>query len=72
MREEIGLALDKVGREVLGSAAKIEITKDNTTIVGDGSTEEAVKQRVNQIKRQMEVRQCPLMQRGQGKEVCCV
>ncbi|GAQ81286.1 rubisco subunit binding-protein beta subunit [Klebsormidium nitens] len=54
VREEIGLALDKVGREVLGSAAKIEITKDNTTIVGDGSTEEAVKQRVNQIKRQME------------------
>jgi chaperonin GroEL len=55
VREEIGLALDKVGREVLGNAAKIEITKDNTTIVGDGTTEDAVKQRVNQIRRQMEV-----------------
>jgi len=54
VREEIGLALDKVGREVLGNAAKIEITKDNTTIVGDGTTEDAVKQRVNQIRRQME------------------
>lgn len=47
--------MDKVGREVLGNAAKIEITKDNTTIVGDGTTEDAVKQRVNQIRRQMEV-----------------
>lgn len=55
VREEVGLALDKVGREVLGTAAKIEISKDNTTIVGDGSTEEAVRQRVAQIKRQMEV-----------------
>jgi len=39
-----------VGEEVLGTAAKIEVTKENCTIVGDGSSEEAVKSRVKQIK----------------------
>ena len=41
---------DQVGEEVLGTAAKIEVTKENCTIVGDGSSEEAVKSRVKQIK----------------------
>ncbi len=40
----------QVGEEVLGTAAKIEVTKENCTIVGDGSSEEAVKSRVKQIK----------------------
>ena len=31
-----------MGEEVLGTAAKVEISKENTTIVGDGSSEEAV------------------------------
>lgn len=31
-------------------AAKVEISKESTTIVGDGSTEDAVKARVKQIK----------------------
>ncbi len=35
---------------MLGTAAKIEVTKENCTIVGDGSSEEAVKSRVKQIK----------------------
>lgn len=55
MRDEIGLSLDKVGREVLGSAAKIELSKDSTTIVGDGSTQDAVNARVSQIRIQIEV-----------------
>eukprot|EP00850_Spirogloea_muscicola_P015605 SM000121S26002 [mRNA] locus=s121:275524:279743:- [translate_table: standard] len=54
IRDEIGLSLDKVGREVLGTAAKVELTKDATTIVSDGSTQEAVTQRVNQIRNLME------------------
>ncbi|GBG71505.1 hypothetical protein CBR_g8922 [Chara braunii] len=54
VREEIGLSLDKVGREVLGTAAKIELTKDHTTIVGDGSTQDAVSARVKQIKALIE------------------
>lgn len=55
IRDEIGLALDKVGREVLGTCAKIELSKDSTTIVGDGSTQEAVNARVAQIRNQIEL-----------------
>ena len=40
----------QVGEEVLGTAAKVEVSKESTTIVGDGSTEEAVKARVRQIR----------------------
>ncbi|DBA84690.1 hypothetical protein WJX77_004967 [Trebouxia sp. C0004] len=50
IKEELGLSLDKVGEEVLGTAAKIEVSKENCTIVGDGSSQEAVKSRVKQIK----------------------
>ena len=55
VRDEVGLALDKVGREVLGTAAKVVLTKDATTIVGDGSTQEEVTKRVAQIKSLIEV-----------------
>jgi chaperonin GroEL len=47
--------LDKVGTEVLGTAAKVSITKDATTIVGDGSTQDAVNKRVSQIRNLIEV-----------------
>ena len=39
-----------MGEEVLGVAAKVEVSKESTTIVGDGSSEDAVKARVKQIK----------------------
>lgn len=55
IREEVGLTLDKAGKEVLGEASKVVLTKDTTTIVGDGSTQEAVNKRVAQIKNQIEV-----------------
>lgn len=35
---------------MLGTAAKIEVTKENCTIVGDGSSEDSVKSRVKQIR----------------------
>ena len=35
---------------MLGTAAKVEVSKESTTIVGDGSSEESVKARVRQIK----------------------
>jgi hypothetical protein len=56
VRDEVGLSLDKVGREVLGTAAKIVLTKDTTTIVGDGSTQDEVSKRVTQIKSLIEVK----------------
>ncbi|CAO2821807.1 unnamed protein product [Amaranthus hypochondriacus] len=55
IRDEVGLTLDKAGKEVLGNAAKVVLTKDSSTIVGDGSTQEAVSKRVAQIKSLIEV-----------------
>eukprot|EP00898_Chlorokybus_atmophyticus_P003075 jgi/Chlat1/3769/Chrsp259S03909 len=54
VREEVGITLDKATSEVLGVAAKVELSKDSCTIVGDGSTQAEVQARVNQIKRQVE------------------
>ncbi|KAH0891322.1 hypothetical protein HID58_053751 [Brassica napus] len=54
IREEVGLSLDKAGKEVLGTASKVVLTKEMTTIVGDGSTQEAVNKRVVQIKNLIE------------------
>lgn len=41
---------EQVGEEVLGLAAKVTVSKESTTIVGDGRAEEAVAARVRQIK----------------------
>ena len=51
---DIGLKLDQVGLEVLGTARRVVVAKDNTTIV-DGAGETAnVNDRVAQIKREIE------------------
>ncbi|KAG2304559.1 hypothetical protein Bca52824_033210 [Brassica carinata] len=54
IREEVGLSLDKAGKEVLGHTAKVVLTKETSTIVGDGSTQDAVQKRVTQIKNLIE------------------
>ncbi|KAJ4982064.1 hypothetical protein NE237_032901 [Protea cynaroides] len=46
VRDEMGLTLEKVGKEVLGTAVKVVITKDSTLIVTDGNTQPAVEKRV--------------------------
>ena len=51
---EVGLKLDQVGLEVLGSARRIIVTKDNTTIVDGGGDHTAVADRVAQIKNEIE------------------
>ncbi|GAA4809473.1 chaperonin GroEL [Streptomyces ziwulingensis] len=52
--EEVGLKLDQVGLDVLGSARRVTVTKDDTTIV-DGAGEKAdVEGRINQIKAEIE------------------
>ncbi|KAK8991923.1 hypothetical protein V6N11_044818 [Hibiscus sabdariffa] len=55
IRDEVGISLDKAGKEVLGHASKVVLTKDTTTIVGDGSTQEAVNKKVAQIRNLIEV-----------------
>ena len=51
---EVGLKLDQVGLEVLGTARRITVTKDNTTIVDGGGDTAAVQGRVGQIKNEIE------------------
>jgi chaperonin GroEL len=51
--EDAGLKLESAKLEMLGSARRITITKDNTTIVAEGNEAE-VKARCEQIRRQME------------------
>jgi chaperonin GroEL len=51
---EVGLKLDQVDLDVLGSARRIVVTKDNTTIVDGGGDHSAVEDRVAQIKREIE------------------
>nr|CAA9363899.1 MAG: Heat shock protein 60 family chaperone GroEL [uncultured Nocardioidaceae bacterium] len=51
---EIGLKLDQVGLEVLGSARRVTVTKDATTIIDGNGKAEDVNGRVNQIKAEIE------------------
>src|SRR3954468_1032290 len=51
---EVGLKLDQVGLEVLGTARTVTITKDNTTIVEGGGSKDDVQGRVAQIKQEIE------------------
>jgi chaperonin GroEL len=52
--EDVGLSLDSVGLEVLGTARRVTVTKDDTTIVDGGGTSEAIADRVAQIRREIE------------------
>ena len=50
----VGLSLDKATLEQLGSAKKIEITKENTTIIDGAGNAEAIENRVKNIRTQIE------------------
>jgi chaperonin GroEL len=52
--EESGYTLENATLEMLGTAEKISIDKDNTTIVNGAGNADLIKNRVNQIKGQME------------------
>ena len=52
--EERGFNLENTTIEMLGTAEKVTIDKDNTTIVNGSGDAEAIKARVNQIKAQIE------------------
>ncbi|GAB3194099.1 chaperonin GroEL [Geodermatophilus arenarius] len=52
--EDVGLKLDQVGLEVLGTARRVTVTKDTTTIVDGGGTAGAISDRVAQIRREIE------------------
>ena len=48
--EDVGLKLDNVTLDLLGTAKRVIVTKDNTTIVDGGGSSDDVKGRINQIK----------------------
>ncbi|MFG1941754.1 chaperonin GroEL [Nonomuraea sp. NPDC048826] len=52
--EEIGLKLENVGLEVLGTARRVVIDKDNTTIVDGAGDAAAIEDRVKEIKLAIE------------------
>jgi chaperonin GroEL len=52
--EEVGLSLEKAGLDDLGSAKKIQITKENTTIIDGAGSHEAIEGRVKQIRALIE------------------
>jgi chaperonin GroEL len=51
--EEVGMSLEKATLEDLGSAKKISISKENTTIVDGAGSADDIKGRITQIKAQM-------------------
>src|SRR6266542_3015962 len=52
--EEVGLKLENATLDLLGSARKIVVTKDETTIVEGGGNPDDIKGRINQIKNEID------------------
>jgi len=52
--EDLGIKLEKVGLDDLGTAKKVSIDKDNTTIVDGGGSRQALEGRVKQIRAQID------------------
>jgi chaperonin GroEL len=52
--EDIGMKLENVGLDSLGQAAKVKVTKDETTIIEGAGKKKSIEGRVSQIKMQIE------------------
>jgi chaperonin GroEL len=52
--EEIGLSLEKAKLDDLGTAKKVQITKENTTIIDGAGKKKDIEARINQIRKQVE------------------
>ena len=52
--EEVGLTLDKITLAELGQAKRIEVGKENTTIIDGAGKEDGIKARITQINRQID------------------
>jgi chaperonin GroEL len=52
--EDLGIKLESVGLDALGTARRIVVTKDNTTIVDGGGDQTAIKERIRQIQTEIE------------------
>lgn len=52
--EDKGLKLEQATIEMLGSAEKVTVTKDNTTIVNGGGDKQNIQDRIGQLKNEIE------------------
>ncbi len=52
--EEVGLKLELAGLEVLGSARRVTVTKDTTTIIDGAGKQDAINDRIRQLKAEIE------------------
>ena len=52
--EEVGLALEKATLDDLGSATKVSISKENTTIIDGGGDETTIARRVNELRAEID------------------
>jgi chaperonin GroEL len=52
--EDLGIKLENVGLDMLGTAKKVSITKENTTVIDGAGEKSQIEGRVNQIKAQIE------------------
>jgi chaperonin GroEL len=53
--EELGITLDSVTLDMLGTAERIVVAKEQTTLVTDGKQQEAVDARIAQLRREQEI-----------------
>src|ERR1700734_1388492 len=52
--EDLGIKLESVGLDALGTARRIVVTKDNTTIVDGGGDQTAIQERIRTIQTEIE------------------
>src|SRR5262245_62588288 len=52
--EEVGLSLEKATMNDLGEAKKVQVSKENTTIIGGAGKTADIKARIGQIRQQAE------------------
>jgi chaperonin GroEL len=52
--EEVGLKLENAGLDVLGTARRVVVSKDTTTIVDGSGDQDAINDRIRQLKAEME------------------
>ncbi len=52
--EEVGLKLENAGLDVLGTARRVVVSKDTTTIVDGGGAQDAINDRIRQLKAESE------------------
>jgi chaperonin GroEL len=52
--EETGATLEKATLEMLGTAKKVIVDKDNTTVIGGGGQGEAIQGRIRQLKKRID------------------